>query len=148
MEPIVLDIYLWFKIYFLIDTNTKMWTEITDLVVFRKKLLKFLQGVLVKCRLCEVRLAAGEIYKSPKWFFTPWYFSIVVMENDVRFFYRVDDNLLVKISDFGLTKELRDSNCYHSRGETQVLPVRWMSTEALTDHVFTKQSDVVRKIFV
>ena len=26
-------IYLWFKIYFLIDTNAKMWTEITDLVV-------------------------------------------------------------------------------------------------------------------
>ena len=44
MEPIALGIYLWFKIYFLIDTNTKMWTEITDLVVFRKKLLKFLQG--------------------------------------------------------------------------------------------------------
>ena len=44
LEPIVLGIYLWFKIYFLIDTNTKMWREITDLVVFRKKLLKFLQG--------------------------------------------------------------------------------------------------------
>ena len=40
-----MGIYLWFKIYFLIDTNTKMWTEITDLVVLRKKLLKFLQGV-------------------------------------------------------------------------------------------------------
>ena len=34
------------NIYFLIDANTKMWTEITDLVVFRKKLLKFLQGAL------------------------------------------------------------------------------------------------------
>ena len=28
-----MGIYLWFKIYFLIDTNTKMWTEITDLVI-------------------------------------------------------------------------------------------------------------------
>ena len=45
MEPNVLGIYSRFEIYFLIDTNTKMWTEITDLVVFRKKLLKFLQGV-------------------------------------------------------------------------------------------------------
>ena len=33
MESIVLGIYLWFKIYFLIDTNAKMWTEITDLVI-------------------------------------------------------------------------------------------------------------------
>ena len=45
-ESIVLGIYLWFKIYFLIDTNAKMWTEITDIVIFRKKLLKFRQGVL------------------------------------------------------------------------------------------------------
>ena len=40
-----MGIYLWFKIYFLIDTNAKMWTEITDIVIFRKKLLKFRQGV-------------------------------------------------------------------------------------------------------
>ena len=26
---------------------TKMWTEITDLIVFRNKLLKFLQGALI-----------------------------------------------------------------------------------------------------
>ena len=44
MESIVLSIYLWFKTYFLVDTNAKMWTEITDLVIFRKKLLKFRQG--------------------------------------------------------------------------------------------------------
>ena len=53
----------------------------------------------------------------------------------------------MKISDFGLTKELRDSNGYQSRGETEVLPVRWKSIEALIGHVFTKQSDVVRSIF-
>ena len=33
LESIVLGIYLCFKIYFLIDTNTKILTEITDLVV-------------------------------------------------------------------------------------------------------------------
>ena len=58
-------------------------------------------------------------------------------------FYRLDDNLFVKISDFGLTKELRDSNCHQSQGETEALPIRWMSLEALTSHVFSKQSDVV-----
>ena len=61
--------------------------------------------------------------------------------------YRLDDNLLVKISDFGLTKDLGDSTVYQSRGENEVLPVRWMSVEALTGHVFSKQSDVVRKIY-
>ena len=33
-----------FRKKFLIDTHTKIWTEITDSIVFRKKLLKFLQG--------------------------------------------------------------------------------------------------------
>ena len=33
-----------YKKNFLIDTHTKIWTEITDIIVFRKKLLKFLQG--------------------------------------------------------------------------------------------------------
>ena len=31
---------------FLIDTHTKIGTEITDVIIFRKKLLKFLQGVI------------------------------------------------------------------------------------------------------
>ena len=30
---------------FLIYTHTKIWTEITDIIVIWKKLLKFLQGV-------------------------------------------------------------------------------------------------------
>ena len=33
LESILLGIYLSFKIYFLIDTNAKIWTEIIDLVV-------------------------------------------------------------------------------------------------------------------
>ena len=35
------------KKIFLIDTHTKIRTEITDIIVFMKKLLKFLQGVVV-----------------------------------------------------------------------------------------------------
>ena len=33
-----------YKKKILIDTHTKIWTEITDIIIFRKKLLKFLQG--------------------------------------------------------------------------------------------------------
>ena len=36
----------------LLDAISEMWTEMTDIVVFRKKLQKFLQGVL--CSLCSV----------------------------------------------------------------------------------------------
>ena len=44
LELIVLGIYLCLKIFFLIDTNAKMWTENYWSCRFRKKLLKFLQG--------------------------------------------------------------------------------------------------------
>ena len=30
-----------------IDAHTKIWKEITDIVAFRKKLLKFLQGAYI-----------------------------------------------------------------------------------------------------
>ena len=46
----------------LVDTHTKIWTEITDTVVFRKKLLKFLQGAYVRnciTRNCDSRLHAS-----------------------------------------------------------------------------------------
>ena len=33
LESVVLGIYLCLKIFFLIDTNAKMWSEIIDLVV-------------------------------------------------------------------------------------------------------------------
>ena len=44
------ELKIFFKI--LIDAISEMWTGMTDIVVFRKKLLKFLQGVL--CSLCSV----------------------------------------------------------------------------------------------
>ena len=39
----------------LIDTHTKIWAEITDIVIFRKKLLKFLHGVLTVIALSAVQ---------------------------------------------------------------------------------------------
>ena len=56
MESIVLGTYLWFKIYFLIDTNAKMWTEITDLVVLGRNYWS-------SCRVLK-KLT----YHLPQWF--------------------------------------------------------------------------------
>ena len=46
------------------DTNTKMCTEITDLVVFRKKLLKFLLGeeeIYLK-KACTLEVSSDQIH--------------------------------------------------------------------------------------
>lgn len=48
---------------------------------------------------------------------------------------------MVKIGDFGLARDIYNSDYYRKEGEG-LLPVRWMSPESLVDGIFTTQSDV------
>ncbi|XP_050428827.1 proto-oncogene tyrosine-protein kinase ROS isoform X2 [Adelges cooleyi] len=50
-------------------------------------------------------------------------------------------NLVVKIGDFGLARNIYTHDYYRRAGES-LLPVKWMSPEAVMDCVFTSQSDV------
>ena len=52
--------YIFLQKKFLIDTHTKSGTEITDIIVFRKKLLKFLQGVLHVSVICCISLHSAQ----------------------------------------------------------------------------------------
>ncbi|XP_050697126.1 uncharacterized protein LOC126985784 [Eriocheir sinensis] len=51
------------------------------------------------------------------------------------------DGNLVKISDFGLAKDIYKYNNY-KKDKNSPLPVKWMSVEALRDGLFSTQSDV------
>ena len=53
---------------------------------------------------------------------------------------------MVKISDFGLTKNLHEIEYYKINDYQKALPIRWMSQEALQQNVHSKQSDVVSKL--
>lgn len=50
-------------------------------------------------------------------------------------------NRVVKIGDFGLTRDVYKSDYYRKDGEG-LLPVRWMAPESLVYGVYTSQSDV------
>lgn len=50
-------------------------------------------------------------------------------------------NRIVKIGDFGLTRDIYQDAYYRKDGEA-LLPVRWMAPESLADARFTTQSDV------
>lgn len=53
----------------------------------------------------------------------------------------VSHDLTVKIGDFGMTRDIYETD-YYRKGGKGLLPVRWMSPESLKDGVFTTQGDV------
>lgn len=53
----------------------------------------------------------------------------------------ISDNLIVKISDFGLSRDIYASDYYRVQGKS-LLPVRWMPPEAILYGKFTIESDV------
>lgn len=53
----------------------------------------------------------------------------------------VGEDLTVKIGDFGMTRDIYETD-YYRKGGKGLLPVRWMAPESLKDGVFTSQSDV------
>jgi len=57
---------------------------------------------------------------------------------------RVDERGLVKVADFGLSRELIVQDYYRLCHSKTPVPVRWMAPESLTANVFTTMSDVVR----
>ena len=53
----------------------------------------------------------------------------------------INEKLLVKISDFGLSKDIYCKD-YYKLGEKSVMPIRWMPPEAILFSTFTTQSDI------
>ena len=53
----------------------------------------------------------------------------------------INHQLFVKISDFGLSKDIYSKD-YYTFGEKSVLPIRWMPPEAIVYSKFTTQSDI------
>lgn len=53
----------------------------------------------------------------------------------------VGDNLTVKISDFGMSRDIYTCDYYKVCG-TRLLPIRWMSPESILYGKFTLESDV------
>ena len=57
---------------------------------------------------------------------------------------RVDERGVVKVADFGLSRELIVQDYYRLCHSKTPVPVRWMAPESLSANVFTTMSDVVR----
>ena len=58
-------------------------------------------------------------------------------------YFRINKSLIVKIADFGLSRDIYKSDYYRVEDKKRPLPVKWMAIESLTEGVFSTKSDVV-----
>ncbi|ELT92759.1 hypothetical protein CAPTEDRAFT_64793, partial [Capitella teleta] len=54
----------------------------------------------------------------------------------------LDELKVVKIADFGLSRDIYTKEYYASHNKQALLPVKWMAIESLTKSVYTVQTDV------
>lgn len=54
----------------------------------------------------------------------------------------LDENLVVKIADFGLSRDIYESDYYSSDNMRTKLPVKWMALESLETRVYSTKTDV------
>jgi len=55
---------------------------------------------------------------------------------------RVNEDLNIKVSDFGLARDVYTTDYYRHKGGEK-LPVKWMAIEALKDRISNEKTDVV-----
>ncbi len=58
----------------------------------------------------------------------------------------MDRNVSIKVADFGLTRDIYETDYYIQRFNAKV-PVKWMSPESLHDRISNEATDVVSVVY-
>ena len=56
---------------------------------------------------------------------------------------RLDENMVVKVADFGLSRDIYERDYYSSDNHKAKLPVKWMALESLEKSIYNVKTDVV-----
>ena len=63
-------------------------------------------------------------------------------------YYRIDQEGVIKVADFGLTEDLYALNyfkrCKNETGKEDKVPIRWMAPESIENGIYNESTDVVR----
>ena len=57
--------------------------------------------------------------------------------------FRVDGNYIIKIADFGMSRDIYGKDYYKLDGINKPLPLKWMAVESLMEGKYSTKSDVV-----
>ena len=64
-----------------------------------------------------------------------------------HYYYRIDRDGRIKVTDFGLTEDMYGTNYYRQEkvaGENEErLPIRWMAPESIENNLYNESTDVV-----
>ena len=62
--------------------------------------------------------------------------------------YRLDQNYVIKVTDFGLSEKTYTKDYFRQKQTTGVkLPMKWMAYESLSDGIFSEKTDVVSLVY-
>ena len=59
---------------------------------------------------------------------------------------RLDNDMQVKVADFGLSRDIYERDYYSSDNRKSKLPVKWMALESLEKGIYNSKTDVVRAV--
>ncbi|XP_052776921.1 muscle, skeletal receptor tyrosine protein kinase-like [Mya arenaria] len=104
---------------------------------FRKRNLQFIEGEIVTLDITDQldisrQIAAGMVYLSEK----NYVHRDLATRNCL-----ITDNLIVKISDFGLARSVHRLE-YYKGSDNDAIPIRWMPLESILYNKFSVESDV------
>ena len=67
---------------------------------------------------------------------------IIIMMMMMMMMHRVDGNMSIKVADFGLTRDIYQTDYYRQNHRSRV-PIKWMAPESLYDRISNEKTDVV-----